>query len=45
MLASGAVPAKKLITHRFPLDRVEEALAVTEQREGLKAVLLMGGGT
>ncbi len=42
MLAGGDVPGDKLITHRFNLEQVEEAIAVTEKREGLKAVLLMG---
>jgi len=41
MLADGEIPGRKVITHRFDFEDVEEAIAMTERREGLKAVLVM----
>jgi len=41
LLAAGRLTAQPLITHRFPLGRVHEAIAVLEKRTGdpLKVVL------
>ena len=36
LIAGGAVPAERLVTHRFPLERTEEALAAARSREGVK---------
>jgi len=39
LLAKGRVRADGLITHRFPLERIEEAFAAQEQRLGLKVLV------
>ena len=36
---SGKYPFDQLVTHRFPLEQANEALATLERREGMKAVL------
>jgi L-iditol 2-dehydrogenase len=36
---SGAVDLQRLVTHRYPLDRVAEAFAVAAEREGLKVIV------
>jgi L-iditol 2-dehydrogenase len=42
LLAAGRLTAKPLVTHRFPLARVHDALGVLESREGdpMKVVVL-----
>jgi L-iditol 2-dehydrogenase len=39
LLAAGRVRVKPLITHRFPLDRINEAFDVMESRAGMKIVI------
>ena len=39
LIASGAVPAGKLVTHRVPLDQAMQAFALADQGEALKAVI------
>jgi len=39
LIAGGAVPAERLVTHRFPLDAAGEALAVARRREGIKVIV------
>ncbi|MEI6157888.1 MAG: zinc-binding dehydrogenase, partial [Atribacterota bacterium] len=39
MISQGMVHAGNYITHRFPLDRVQEAYRASESREGLKVVV------
>jgi L-iditol 2-dehydrogenase len=39
LLASGAVPVSRLITHRFGLHEVDAALAAARSREGLKVIV------
>jgi L-iditol 2-dehydrogenase len=39
LIGSGQVKVGYLITHRFPLDQVEEALRVVEEREGMKVIV------
>jgi L-iditol 2-dehydrogenase len=39
LIADGAVPAERLVTHRFPLERTEEALAAARSREGVKVIV------
>jgi L-iditol 2-dehydrogenase len=39
MLASGKINAKSLITHRFPLDKFQEALEIMKKKEGLKIII------
>jgi L-iditol 2-dehydrogenase len=39
MLASGRLTVRDMITHRFPLEELEEALTVVEQRTGMKVLL------
>ena len=36
------IPVTKLITHRFPLDQIEEAFAVNLRQEGVKVVVEVG---
>jgi len=33
------IPVKKLITHRFPLDRIAEAFQTNIRQEGIKIVV------
>jgi len=40
LISSGRVRVKELITHRFPLDKFEEALKLAESREAMKVVVL-----
>ena len=39
LIAGGAVPAERLVTHRFPLERTEEALAAARSRECVKVIV------
>ena len=39
LIADGAVPAERLVTHRFPLERTGEALAAARSREGVKVIV------
>ena len=39
LIATGAIPAERLVTHRFPLERTEEALAAARSREGVKVIV------
>jgi L-iditol 2-dehydrogenase len=39
LIASGAVRAERLVTHRFPLEATAEALAVARRREGVKVIV------
>ena len=39
LIAAGAIPAERLVTHRFPLERTEEALAAARSREGVKVIV------
>jgi L-iditol 2-dehydrogenase len=39
LIAGGAVPAERLVTHRFPLARTEDALAAARSREGVKVIV------
>jgi len=42
LVLSGRFPLHKLVTHRFPLDRVMDALDVVDTKQAIKAVLLPG---
>ena len=39
MVESGTVEVRSLVTHRYPLERVGEAFALAQRREGLKVVV------
>jgi L-iditol 2-dehydrogenase len=39
LIASGEVPAERLVTHRFPLEATAEALAVARRHEGMKVIV------
>jgi L-iditol 2-dehydrogenase len=39
LIASGEVPAKDLITHRLPLDRVLDAIGIVSRGEGIKVTI------
>lgn len=38
------LPVEELITHRFPLEKITEAMEVNIRQEGLKVVVLTGAG-
>lgn len=40
LIANGKLPVAKLITHRFPLDRINEAFEVAGDKEGTGAVFV-----
>lgn len=40
LLAKGKLNAKKMITHSFPLDRINEAFETAEDKEGTKALFV-----
>lgn len=42
LIASGAVPVADLITHRLPLDQVQEAIAAVTSGEAIKVVIRPG---
>jgi L-iditol 2-dehydrogenase len=39
VIGGGAIPADRLVTHRFPLERTEEALAAARSREAVKVIV------
>jgi len=39
LINNGIVDMKKFITHRFPLERIEEAIRVAESHEGLRVIV------
>ena len=39
LVQHGLIDAASIVTHRFPLDRVDEAFAVAAARDGLKVVV------
>ena len=39
LLAGGAVPVERIITHRFPLTQAPDALAAARSREGIKVIV------
>ncbi len=39
MVSRGLVEVSSLVTHRFPLDRAQEAFWLAERREGLKVII------
>jgi L-iditol 2-dehydrogenase len=43
LLEKGAVRVKPLITHRFPLTRIQEGFNEMETRRGMKIIILPGG--
>ncbi len=43
LIASGRFPADKIITHRLPLERINEAWGLMESGEALKVTILPGG--
>ncbi len=43
LLASGAVTTDRLLTHRFPLERIEEAFAAHRSPGAIKVAVLPGG--
>ncbi len=44
LVLSKRFPLDKLVTHRFPLEQVMDALTVVESKEAIKAVLVPGEG-
>ncbi len=44
LVANGRVDVRSLVSHRFPLERIAEAFACAQRREGLKVVVEMGKG-
>ena len=43
LIAGGRFPADKIITHRLPLERINEAWGLMESGEALKVTILPGG--
>ena len=39
LVEKGLVDVRSLVTHRFPLEKVSEAFAVAQRREGLKVIV------
>lgn len=39
LIASGKIPAAELITHRFPLSKVQEAFDTVKEKKGLKVMV------
>lgn len=39
LVESGQVDVRSIVTHRFPLEKVAEAFAVAQRREGLKVIV------
>ncbi len=42
LIHSGKIDAAKVITHRFPLERIVEGIITTKKGEGLKSVVVFG---
>jgi L-iditol 2-dehydrogenase len=45
LLARGIVDADALVTHSYPLDQVQEAFETADSGQGLKVMVLPGGGS
>lgn len=43
LVERGLVDVRSLVTHHFPLERITEAFAVAQRREGLKVMVEPGG--
>jgi len=41
LISSRRLPLRELITHRFPLEKLEEAYKIIESKRGLKAMITM----
>ena len=39
MIASGKLDLSKIVTHRFPLEKINEALATAEGHKGMKVIV------
>jgi L-iditol 2-dehydrogenase len=39
LVQSGLVDVRSLVTHRFPLERYQDAFSVAEEREGIKVII------
>jgi threonine dehydrogenase-like Zn-dependent dehydrogenase len=39
LAASGRIQLAPIVTHRFPLEQVNEAFATSQRREGLKVMV------
>ena len=39
LIASGAIDMKRFISHRFPLEQIEEAFAIAESHAGMRVVV------
>lgn len=39
LIASGRVPTKEFVSHRFSLDQIHEAFAITEDHTGLRVIV------
>jgi len=44
LVERGLVDVRSLVTHRYPLERASEAFETAARREGLKVMILPGGG-
>ncbi len=42
LASGGVIDVRSLVTHRFPLERAAEAMAVAQRREGLKVIIEPG---
>lgn len=42
LVSSGVIDVRSLLTHRFPLERAPEALAVAQRRDGIKVLIEPG---
>ena len=43
LMSTGQAPLEQLITHRFSLEDLHQAMAVAQSREGLKVILFPWG--